>query len=57
MSLETVAATLKPEELSPAVAEWRRDRERGLMSNWLSVISRRKAEAATNTFARARQGG
>ena len=56
ISLETVAATLKPEELSPPVAEWRETATR-LMSNWLAAISRRKAEAATNTFARVRQGG
>jgi homoserine O-succinyltransferase len=56
MSLETVAATLKPEALSPAVAQWRETATR-LMSNWLCAISRRKAEAATNTFARARRGG
>ena len=56
ISLETVAAALKPEELSPPVAEWRETATR-LMSNWLAAISRRKAEAATNTFARVRQGG
>ena len=56
MSLETVGRTLKPEALSPAVAEWRETATR-LMSNWLSAISRRKAEAAANTFAMARRGG
>ena len=54
--LETVAATLNPEALSPAVAEWRETATR-LMSNWLTAISRRKAEAAANTFAMARRGG
>ena len=56
ISLETVAATLKPEALSPPVAQWQETATR-LMSNWLAAISRRKAEAAANTFARARQGG
>jgi len=53
---EVIAAGLDPASLAPASASWDASSTR-LMGHWLREISRRKAEAAADTFARVRWGG
>ena len=55
-ALETVAAALNPEALSPATAFWR-EAATQLMRNWLGAIARRKSVGQFTEFATARWGG
>ena len=55
-SIEELMQAVAPDKLAPAVALWR-DTAKQLVRNWLHEISRRKADAAADTFARVRWGG
>jgi len=54
--IETVAAALSPEALSPATAFWR-EAATQLMRNWLGAVARRKSVGQSTEFATARWGG
>ena len=55
-AIESVAAALSPEALSPATAFWR-EAATQLMRNWLGAIARRKSVGRSTEFATARWGG
>jgi len=56
VDLESLAAALNPEALSPAEAFWR-ESSKILMRNWLTAIARRKAQGRLDEAQRARFGG
>jgi homoserine O-succinyltransferase len=54
--IEAVAAALKPEALSPAVAFWQ-DAAARLMRNWLTAVARRKSLGQPDEIPAVRWGG